>query len=307
MTTFKRLSCIALGLICGFVAVTVINAEETGKYGQWQSADERLEKMINELDRLIKEGVSSRAAHPEFLKDLQRTVDNYRTPQKTIFFSDDFTDSDFTQNPAWTARSGEFTVDRYGSLYSSIAIRRPAPQDENAASGGDRNLRILLGVLNELSKDGKEEPGPGEIPEQALIFSTAAIPNSFNMRFSFRSAANWGSTSIGVFQGEDPKSGYHLVYQASPLDGRPMQLIKYRYGKPYIIEEVAENSPNLDDGLDHILQLNRAANGDITVTVDNNEILRTSDLSFKDDFTGIVIMNNGGSYSYDNIEIYTER
>ena len=262
--------------------------------------------MIDDLESIIAEGFNSRAAHPEFLKDLQSIIDQYRIPKKIVFFSDDFSDNDFTHGPTWTVSTGEYSVDRYGSLFSSIAIRRPSPQETpGKEADGDPNLRFLLGVLNELAKDGKDQaPDSEEAPEQALIYSTAAIPNSFNLLFSFRSAANWGSTSIGVFLGDDPRTGYHLVYRASPAEGRPMQLIRYRYGKPYIIAEIIENSPDLDDDRDHILQLKRASNGDMVIIVDGSEILHTSDLTYMDDFTGVAIMNNGGSYSYDDTELF---
>ena len=128
-----------------------------------------------------------------------------------------------------------------------------------------------------------------------------------SMLFSFKSNSSWGSTGIGVILGDDPKTGYHLVYRASPAENRPLQLLKYRYGKPYIIDEALENSPDLDDGLDHTAQLIRSPNGDMVVTVDNVEVMRAADFSYRDDFSGVVIINNGGSYSYDNIEFYAEQ
>ena len=169
-------------------------------------------------------------------------------------------------------------------------------------------MRVLLGVLNELAKDEKDQQtDTGKTPDQAIIFSNTVIPNSFILQFSFRSTSSWGETSIGVFQGDDLKTGYHLVYQASPADNRPMQLVRYRYSKPYIVDEVRENVPDLDDGTDHIIQFKRVSNGDMVVTVDGNEVLRASDLSYQDDFTGIAIINSGGSYSYDNIELFIEQ
>jgi hypothetical protein len=86
-----------------------------------------------------------------------------------------------------------------------------------------------------------------------------------------------------------------------------MQLIKYRYGKQYIIDEVHENSPDLDDGADHTARLIRSPNGDMVVTIDDIEVMRTSDFSYRDDFAGVVIVNNGGSYSYDNIEFFVKQ
>ena len=140
-----------------------------------------------------------------------------------------------------------------------------------------------------------------------MITSVAPIANSFTLEYTFRSNANWGSTSIGVIQGDNHQSGYHLVYQASPAEDRPMKLIRYRYGKEYVIDEVHENSPNLDDGAEHTAQLIRSPNGDMVVTIDNIEVMRTADLSYQDDFTAVMIVNNGGSYSYDNIEFFIEQ
>jgi hypothetical protein len=309
MTIFLRLTFLLIASCFVFNTSLLVQAEEGSKYGQWQSSDDNLENMINDLDTVIKEGTKSRAAHPGFLQDINRIIDQYRIPKKLIFFTDDFANNNFSENPTWNVKKGTFSIDSYGSLYSSIAIRRPVAEKETEPeSDSNRNLRILFGALNELTKGEKEQEKQDEnIDTQAMISSAAAIPNSFILDFSFRSNANWGSTSIGVIQGDDPKSGYHLVYQASPAENRPMQLIKYRYGKQYIIDEVYENSPNLDDGADHTARLIRSPNGDMVVTIDNIEVMRTSDFSYRDDFAGVVIVNNGGSYSYDNIEFFIEQ
>jgi hypothetical protein len=309
MTIFLRLTFLLIASCLVFNTSLLVQADEGSKYGQWQPSDNNLENMINDLDKIIEEGTRSRAAHPDFLQDLNRTIDQYRIPKKLIFFADDFADNNFTENPTWTVRKGTFSIDSYGSLYSSIAIRRPVAEKETKPeSDSDRNLRILFGALNELTKGEKEPEKQDEnIDTQAMISNAAAIPNSFTLEFSFRSNANWGSTSIGVIQGDGPQSGYHLVYQASPAENRPMQLIRYRYGKPYIIDEVHENSPDLDDGADHTARLIRSPNGDMVVTIDDIEVMRTSDFSFRDDFAGVVIVNNGGSYSYDDIEFFIEQ
>jgi len=309
MSLFSRLAFLLIASFFVFNTSFPARAAEGGKYGQWQSSDDNLENLLNDLDKIIEEGTKSRAAHPGFLQDLNRVIDQYRIPQKIIFFADDFADNNFTEKPTWTVKKGSFSIDSNSSLYSSIAIRKPVTEKETEPeSDGDRNLRILFGALNELTKGEKKQEEQGENTEsQAMISSAASIANSFTLDFSFRSNANWGSTSIGIFQGDDPQSGYHLVYQASPAENRPMQLIKYRYGKPYIIDEVHENSPDLDDGADHTVQLMRSPDGDMVITIDNIEVMRTSDFSFRDDFSGVVITNDGGTYSYDNIELYSKQ
>lgn len=302
--------CIVVYVIC-FILSTGFSAqaEDKNKYGQWQSPDERLEKMINELDKIIDEGTKARAAHPGFLQELNSVVDRYRIPKKLVFFSDNFADNNFTENPAWSVKKGSFRINSYGSLYSAIATRKPEPEKETESeSEGDRNLRILFGVINELAKDkNTEQELEKKVDTQALISSKASITNNFIMDFTFRSNSDWGSTSIGVIQGDDPLSGYHLVYQASPAENRPMQLIKYRNGKPYVIDEVFENSPDLDDDVDHKIRFIRRANGMMVVRVDKKELMRATDLSYQDDFSGVVIANNGGSYSYDNIEVFIKQ
>jgi len=309
MTFFSRLIFPFIAFCFSFNIPFSVQAEDINKYGQWQSTDTRLESMINDLDQIIEEGTKSRAAHPGFLQEINRVIDQYRAPEKLIFFADDFADNNFSENPTWTVKNGTFSIDSYGGLYSSIDIRKPfAEKETETESGGDRNLRILLGVLNELTKDEKKPQEQVEDSEtQAMISSEAAIPNSFILDFSFRSNANWGSSSIGVILGDDPQSGYHLVYQASPAENRPMQLIKYRYGKQYVIDKVDENSPDLDDGADHTARLIRSPNGDMVVLIDNIEVMRTSDLSYRDDFTGVMIINNGGSYSYGKIKFFLEQ
>ena len=309
MTIFSRLTFLFITFCFVLNAPLPIQAEEGSQYGQWQSSDDRLENMINDLNQIIEEGTKSRAAHPGFLQDLNRIIDQYRIPKKLIFFADNFADNNFTENPTWIVKKGIFSIDSSGSLYTSIATRRPVAEKETEPeSEGDRNLRILFGVLNELAKDGNGQQGQdGNVETQAVISSAAVIPNSFNLKFSFKSNDDWGSTSIGVIEGDDPQSGYHLIYQASPEENRPMQLIKYRYGKQYIIDEVHESSPNLDDGADHTVHLIRSPNGDMVVTIDNIEVIRTSDFSYRGDFAGVMIINNGGNYRYDNIEFFIEQ
>ena len=310
MSFYSRIILSILG--CCFVfhtAVPTAHGEEANKYGSWQSPENSLEKLITELDQIIDEGTKARAAHPGFLEDLNAIIDRYRAPKKIFFFTDDFADYNFTENPAWIVSQGSFSIDAQGGLYSSIGVKKPpAQQGTGSESDKDRNLRILLGVLNELTKEEKQQTGAGEeTPTTAMISSSAVIPNSFNLEYTFKSNSEWGSTSIGVIEGSDPQSGYHLVYQASPAENRPMQLLKYRYGKPYIIDEVQENSPSLDDGADHSVRFSRDPNGNMTVMVDNIEVMHTADLSHRDDFTGVMIINNGGSYSYDNIKFFMEQ
>ena len=86
MTIFLRLTFLLIASCFVFNTSLLVQAEEGSKYEQWQSSDNHLENMINDLDKIIEEGTSSRAAHPGFLQDLNRIIDQYRIPKKLIFF-----------------------------------------------------------------------------------------------------------------------------------------------------------------------------------------------------------------------------
>lgn len=288
--------------------------DDSGRYGTWESGEEKLQKLTGEVEALIAEGIRSKAAHPEFFRDLQLTVNKYKIPKKTVYFKDDFSDNEYLRNPAWTVKKGVFSVDYQGSLYSSVIVYRPKPVESVAKetapeSTGDKNLRILFGVLDELTKDpkGREQEVPGQVDgEPAQIISLADIPNACTLKFTLQSESEWGQISIGLFQGTDTSSGYHLVYHAAPSKDRPLQLIKYLRGKPYVVNAAAE-TPILDDGRPHAVLFSRTENGDMVVRIDDRDVLQGSDLAYRKNFSGLTVTNSGGKYSIDNIEVYTEK
>lgn len=278
-------------------------------YEQWLSGDDRLEKVISELDELIAKAERAKAANPAFLRDLQKIIARYRQPRRSVYFFDDFNDGDFTVKPAWTVSSGDFKVDLFNSLGSTVAVQRPRAEKQTEGKKEDKNLKLLLGIVRELTKEEGGNQGAAEpaAPASAIIRSTAEIPNAFTIRFTLRASGEWGSTAIGVMQGNEVYSGYHLVYNAAPSAERPMQLVKYRRGAAVVLAGAGAGSPVLEDGAEHEIIWSRGVNGEMTVAVDRKEVLRSSDLADRAGFAGIAVINNGGTYSYDNIEVFTEK
>ncbi len=306
-----RLTSIFLFLVTisiGLIAASSAAAQEQ-RYSGWQSPDSRIDTMIGELESVIDEGERSMAAHPLFLSDLRKIIDKYSKPQRTVFFTDDFSDMDYVQNPAWTVTAGNFTIDYKGALNSTFnAPPATATKEDKEESSTDRNLRAFLGVLEELTKD-KQSGQTGQsatLADQAIIYSMVEIPNSFTLEYTFRSELSRGSVDIGVFQDTNPKSGYHLEYKAPASADNPMQLVKYTRGERQIIKSADASTPILDDGNEHTISLQRTDNKEMIVLVDNREVLRVNDFSYRQDFSGIAILNRGGSYRFDNIKIYKE-
>lgn len=111
------------------------------RYQQWGGGDPAAETLVKELNRLIDRAEADRAADPLLFKDLRNAIRQYESearqrprrrsaapppePVRMVRLEDDFSDGDFTRNPAWTARSGRFWVDRRRGLRS--VVERPAP------------------------------------------------------------------------------------------------------------------------------------------------------------------------------------
>ncbi len=63
----------------------------------------------------------------------------------------------------------------------------------------------------------------------------------------------------------------------------------------------------LDDGADHELVWTRARDGLMIVSIDGEEALRNGDLTFRDPFDGISLVNHGGRYVLRSIVITGSR
>ncbi len=74
-------------------------------------------------------------------------------------------------------------------------------------------------------------------------------------------------------------------------------------GRKFIIG-AATKYPQIDDGKLHKIKWVRYNNGAMNVLIDNDIVLETHEVYFKDEFTGIEIENKGGAYQWASIEIY---
>ena len=108
MANAMRLNAILL-LAC-FWTSSSADAQEP-RYGPHRSAgNEQVQKLVDELRALTDEADRNRAADPRFLSDLRGLARRYDYPWRVRLISDDFGDGDYTNDPAWTAAAGKFTV-----------------------------------------------------------------------------------------------------------------------------------------------------------------------------------------------------
>ncbi|HEY5718885.1 MAG TPA: hypothetical protein VIW02_00750, partial [Gammaproteobacteria bacterium] len=188
------------------------------RYGDWRAADRELESLVDQLQQLLDAGRQARAGHPTFLDDLQALVDRYRQPRRTLLLEETLADGETRQAPAWTASGSAWRVSD-GRLHSQVL---PAP-----GGGGtqrERNVKLLIGILGELTGDGSGEGAAGASDVPAQLRTELAIDNAFALELTLERRGSGGEFAIGILQGASPASGYRLLHAA---DGR-WQLERHR-------------------------------------------------------------------------------
>ena len=94
-------------LILACLALALPAAAQQQKYAPWidpgaPKVNEQLQDFIGRLKGLIDEAESSRAANPRFLRDLRNLAEGVEVPWRKNVLFEDFSDGDYTTDPAWT-------------------------------------------------------------------------------------------------------------------------------------------------------------------------------------------------------------
>src|SRR5215510_5898739 len=156
----KRISTMGLKslLIAGAAAMALLAGpalaqDSTTRYQQWQGYNsENMQDLIGALEDLIDQAERDRAADPEFLKDLRGVLAQYTapaTPKYVALLSDNFSDGNYTQDPAWKVTSGAFKVDTKGSFVGLRSTIYPPGTQPGQINTGNPALDILGAILNQ--------------------------------------------------------------------------------------------------------------------------------------------------------------
>ena len=259
-----------------------------------------LNDLLNELDQKIKDADKRMIAHPTFLKELQALVNKYRGKIRKVFLREDFSDGNYTSNPKWQAVSGQFEITSSWRLRSKISVERPSKKP--SSKGKSDLFGAILKEVIKSTEDKKEQKASTPVIKEATIRTFSRISPAFEVDIVMISHAQWGSMEIVLLGGKRAVPRYRLVYHAVPSADRPIQIIRERDSRSYIIE-AATRYPTLDDGSPHRIQWIRDSNGKMSVLVDEKEVLSTVEVFYKKDFSGISLINQGGIYEWGPIEI----
>jgi len=274
--------------------------------------DARTLELVDRLKEVVQRAERNRV-DPVTVNQLKDLVRRYDWPWRIRLLSEDFSDGDFTANPNWIVSRGEFRVMRGAGLITHVgtdSLARPAPPERERSGGGSAIEGILGGILRDVL-----EPGPATQGSQfrsalpvAEISTTVGIGNAFAVRVRLltreRNPEN-SRTEFGTYRGSERDWGYRLAYsQGSPP---ALEIVRLSPGRAAVVERY-DGATGLEDGRAHQVELRRHRDGAMQVLVDGKEIVRTVDKGLNDFFDGFTIVNGGGGYQFERIEIYgTER
>jgi hypothetical protein len=249
---------------------------------------------IEALEALIDRAERTDAAEERFLADLRELAETYGERKSTygssgysadedqgdrrVLIEDDFADGDFTQNPRWTVAAGEFSVGSDG-LRSQVREQRASTDNAGEAIAG-----ALLGALT----------GAGTPRAYAAIHNGTDVPNAFDIALSVTAEGD-GRFDFGPYQGTGD-AGYRVAFTpgASPV----VQLLKATEGRIAVIETYeGALDPNVE------FRWTRDENGRMVVSANEETLFEISDRSFRDSFQGFMMLNGGGEFTVERVEV----
>ena len=266
-------------------------------------SNQNYQSLLDELQQKVDEADKRMVAHPKFLDELRALIEKYRAKIRKSFFSDNFSDGNFTENPVWQVKSGQFRIDRDKRLWSKVSTTAPVTTTtEKPLSTEQQAIGILLrGIMGSDQKVLPQQESTTPEQGEAIIKIWANIEPAFEIDISFVSESEWGSMEVVLLGGSPEKTRYRLIYQAAASENRPIEIIRERSGRAYTIESAIRYS-NLDDSKLHRLQWIRDLNGTMKVLVDGKEILQTAEVYYRDVFSGLALINKSGTYAWDSVK-----
>ncbi len=270
--------------------------------------DAELQSMVDELRGITEKARQQRAADRWLLTAMEDLVAKYDWPWRDELISEDFSDGDFSQDPAWQTVSGEFWLDRRLGLRSRTPIRetrQEQPAEEPKKEKQDIGKALLGALLKEALGPEKEKEqqqssqqpsGPAEIqlPQQIPSVFAAEMEISVHNR-----PAEEGQYEFGLYQDSQGGSGYRLVLFTG--DRPALEVLSIRSGRTMVLDNVTID--DLGDGESHTLGWRRDPTGRMEVFVDGTSVSSVRDNSFRYPFKQFNLTNKGGDMALQSLSL----
>jgi hypothetical protein len=290
---------IALAIFLTVAPVFLVRAQTApGPGGGGQTQD-----LVDQLKELIRGAEQDRRSNPSMTKQLRDLVRRYDWPWRVSLLYDDFRDGDYTYDPRWIVKNGEFRVVRGTGLRSYFDPSTPGMY-RTSDRGSDSPALELLGEL----LVGGRERAVGETQSSsrstAEIFTRVGITKAFAIKLQLN-IKNYVDRNtrleFGPFQDEDRSSGYRLAYESGRTPS--LSLLRFESNRSAVIEMV-DQGIILEDGNLHTIEWRRGDDGEMVVLLDNKEVMRAVDRAHNDPFDGFAVINNGGEFELKQVSIF---
>ena len=299
-------------------ALLIAGPAPAQQYRTWNNPDsaslpdERLQDFLGRLNTLIDAAERQRAADPGFLRDLRGLAQSLDKPWRTQVLSDDFSDGDFTRNPAWTVTSGQYWVESGWGLRSAVKAQPTAAAggSQERRSGKDVARAIFGQILQQaLAPEGRAS-GWSQKSSAALTPAAIQTPlrlsNAFAIEMEFSSWTSAGDPAgrleIGPYQGAAAGGARAAGYVLAYTQGGGLELLRItRRGA-----SVVDSRPGpfrLEDKKTHRLEWTRRADGLMTVRLDGKDVMTATDRAFKQGFDGFRLVNRGADYIVKRLKV----
>ncbi len=293
--------------VSGAHAQTTIHPSWTNPNArQTTSSNKPNEEFVDDLNKLIDQAERDRAASPQFLRDLRDLARRYDNPWRASLLKDDFSDGDFTQNPVWKVTKGQYRIERNFGLRGFFDSTSTSSSSSSSSSQkADPAAQLLGAILNQALGGGQGGSSSSKTSQNtslpvAAIHTAKTITNAFSINLELTSWKNEGFLEIGPYQGGNREAGYRLRYHTSKNPSFELLRVSSR-GSGIIDTHNAAIS--LEDKKTHAISWTRDQFGDMTISVDGKQIMKSIDQSFRNVFDGFTLNNHGGDYIISRITI----
>ena len=275
-------------------------------YSQSKNNDNVINSLLKDLEKAIENADKRMIAHPTFLDELRKLVGEYKKKLRNVFFFDDFSDGDYTKNPAWKIRQGQFSITSDGKLQSIVELDLPpasSPSSSKEVSLDDLFQSVFGDIVQEEEVEGDAKKTAKV--ENAEIESLAQIGPAFEVDLSFvtKVTATNDAMEIILLGGNKNRRLYQLTYPVSSEEARKISILRVAKANHKRLIKTEFLPPITDPDQPHILQWIRDKEGTMEVLVDGKRILSTKEQYHQDGFTGIRLVNSGGIYKWGPIQI----